>query len=108
MLQLNCGQTPCDNAASSSDRRTKTGQSALYLQVMTLAVPASRIAERQTPSGGLNGRPEKLQDVCYSWWCLSALAILGRQHWIDEAALTRFILFCQVRVCSITDTLSAK
>ncbi len=56
-----------------------------------------RIAERQTPSGGLNGRPEKLQDVCYSWWCLSALAILGRRHWIDQAALTRFILFCQVR-----------
>ena len=66
-------------------------------EAVTAGVCASRIAERQTPSGGLNGRPEKLQDVCYSWWCLSALAILGRQHWIDEASLTRFILFCQVR-----------
>jgi geranylgeranyl transferase type-2 subunit beta len=53
------------------------------------------LAERQTPSGGLNGRPEKLQDVCYSWWCLSCLAILGRLHWIDQGALRRFILWCQ-------------
>ena len=56
-----------------------------------------RLAERQTRSGGLNGRPEKLQDVCYSWWCLSALAILGRLHWIDRDALSAFILQCQAR-----------
>ncbi len=55
-----------------------------------------RLAERQTEGGGLNGRPEKLQDVCYSWWCLSALALLRRTHWIDRDALSRFILFCQV------------
>lgn len=36
------------------------------------------------------------QDVCYSWWCLSALSILDRLHWIDQAALTDFILDCQV------------
>lgn len=36
------------------------------------------------------------QDVCYSWWCLSALSILGRLHWIDQAALADFILDCQV------------
>ena len=29
------------------------------------------LAERQLPSGGLNGRPEKLQDVCYSWWVIA-------------------------------------
>jgi geranylgeranyl transferase type-2 subunit beta len=34
------------------------------------------LCERQLPSGGLNGRPEKLPDVCYSWWVLSALAVL--------------------------------
>ncbi|KXZ55441.1 hypothetical protein GPECTOR_3g90 [Gonium pectorale] len=53
------------------------------------------LSERQTKSGGLNGRPEKLQDVCYSWWCLSCLSILGRLHWIDCSALTAFILECQ-------------
>ena len=40
-----------------------------------------------------------LQDVCYSWWCLSALSILGRLHWIDQAALTDFVLDCQVSAC---------
>lgn len=35
--------------------------------------------------------------VCYSWWCLSCLGILDRLHWIDKEALTRFILYCQVR-----------
>ena len=29
------------------------------------------LAERQVKVGGLNGRPEKLPDVCYSWWVLS-------------------------------------
>lgn len=30
------------------------------------------------------GRPEKLPDVCYSWWVLSSLAMIGRLHWIDK------------------------
>lgn len=53
------------------------------------------LAERQLPSGGLNGRPEKLPDLCYSWWVLSSLAIIGRLHWIDRKKLLRFILACQ-------------
>ena len=53
------------------------------------------LAERQCDSGGLNGRPEKQADVCYSWWVLSALTMLGRAHWIDGRALARFILRCQ-------------
>ena len=36
------------------------------------------LSERQCDSGGLNGRPEKQADVCYSWWILSSLRILGR------------------------------
>lgn len=36
------------------------------------------LCERQCDSGGLNGRPEKQADVCYSWWILSALKILGK------------------------------
>lgn len=53
------------------------------------------LAERQVPGGGLNGRPEKDEDVCYSWWVLSSLQIIGRAHWIDRDALVRFILRCQ-------------
>ena len=33
--------------------------------------------------------------VCYTWWCLSALCILGRLHWLDREALQSFILACQ-------------
>jgi geranylgeranyl transferase type-2 subunit beta len=57
---------------------------------------ATWLSERQVEGGGLNGRPEKLEDVCYSWWVLSSLAILERLHWIDGKKLERFILKCQV------------
>eukprot|EP01119_Soliformovum_irregulare_P001233 TRINITY_DN10958_c0_g1_i1.p1 TRINITY_DN10958_c0_g1~~TRINITY_DN10958_c0_g1_i1.p1 ORF type:complete len:342 (-),score=87.07 TRINITY_DN10958_c0_g1_i1:29-1054(-) len=53
------------------------------------------LAERQIKEGGLNGRPEKLPDVCYSWWVLSSLAIIDRLHWIDHKKLHSFILDCQ-------------
>ncbi|KAI9814796.1 MAG: hypothetical protein M1827_003062 [Pycnora praestabilis] len=53
------------------------------------------LSERQLENGGLNGRPEKLEDVCYSWWVLSSLAMIGRLHWIDREKLSSFILKCQ-------------
>ena len=55
------------------------------------------LSERQLPNGGLNGRPEKLEDVCYSWWVASSLAMIERLHWIDSEKLVGFILKCQVR-----------
>jgi prenyltransferase beta subunit len=30
----------------------------------------------------LTGRPEKLPDVCYSWWVLSSLSMIDRLSWI--------------------------
>ncbi|XP_076823535.1 geranylgeranyl transferase type-2 subunit beta-like isoform X1 [Clavelina lepadiformis] len=53
------------------------------------------LCERQLPSGGLNGRPEKLPDVCYSWWVLSSLAVIGKMHWIDQESLKSFIIASQ-------------
>lgn len=74
------------------------------------------LCERQLPSGGFNGRPEKvtepltppyksdctvtslpqqLPDVCYSWWVLSSLKTIDRLHWIDADRLRDFILACQ-------------
>lgn len=53
------------------------------------------LSERQCDGGGLNGRPEKQSDVCYSWWILSSLKILGRVDWINGEALGDFILNCQ-------------
>lgn len=53
------------------------------------------LCERQLPSGGLNGRPEKLPDVCYSWWVVASLKMIGRLHWISKEKLTEFILASQ-------------
>ncbi|KAJ2359155.1 Rab geranylgeranyltransferase [Coemansia sp. RSA 2618] len=53
------------------------------------------LCERQVRSGGLNGRPQKLEDSCYSWWVGSSLEILGRRAWIDAGKLTEFILSAQ-------------
>ena len=64
---------------------------------------AGWLSERQLVNGGLNGRPEKLEDVCYSWWVLSSLAMIDRLHWIDAEKLTQFILQCQVG-CLISET----
>ncbi|KAI1003713.1 Geranylgeranyl transferase type-2 subunit beta 1 [Podosphaera aphanis] len=53
------------------------------------------LSERQVDDGGLNGRPEKLEDVCYSWWVGCSLTMINRLHWIDGEKLTQFILRCQ-------------
>lgn len=65
------------------------------------------LSERQLPNGGLNGRPEKLEDVCYSWWNLAGLAIIGKLHWINRDKLIKFILSAQVSVPSTLATLGA-
>ncbi|KAF8966774.1 terpenoid cyclases/protein prenyltransferase alpha-alpha toroid [Flammula alnicola] len=48
------------------------------LDVVDVDTLAWWLSERQLPNGGLNGRPEKLEDVCYSFWVLSALSILNK------------------------------
>ncbi|XP_050369011.1 geranylgeranyl transferase type-2 subunit beta 1-like [Argentina anserina] len=53
------------------------------------------LCERQVKAGGLNGRPEKLPDVCYTWWVLSSLIMIDRVHWINKEKLAKFILDCQ-------------
>ncbi|KAK5173602.1 Rab geranylgeranyltransferase [Saxophila tyrrhenica] len=54
------------------------------------------LSERQLDdSGGFNGRPMKLVDVCYSWWVGSSLAMIGKLDWIDRERLKGFILRCQ-------------
>lgn len=53
------------------------------------------LAARQLPCGGLNGRPQKQPDVCYTWWVLSSLTLLRRLHWIDAPAVAAFVLRAQ-------------
>ncbi len=66
------------------------------LDLVNIDKLATWLSERQVEKGGLNGRPEKLEDVCYSWWVASSLAMIGRLHWIDRKKLAKFILECQV------------
>lgn len=56
---------------------------------------ANWLAFRQLPEGGLNGRPEKKADVCYSWWVMSSLSTLQKLDWIHKEALFEFIFQCQ-------------
>ncbi|KAI8030119.1 Geranylgeranyl transferase type-2 subunit beta 1 [Camellia lanceoleosa] len=53
------------------------------------------LCEQQVKSGGLNGHPEKLTDVCYSWWVLSSLVMIDKVQWIHNEKLVKFILDCQ-------------
>lgn len=90
------GFTP---GAESHAGGTFTAVGALTIARRLDLVDADRLgawlSERQLPNGGLNGRPEKLEDVCYSWWVISSIAMLDKVHWIDGTALTKFILQCQ-------------
>jgi len=52
------------------------------------------LSRRQTLGGGFNGRPEKLPDVCYSWWILSSCFMIERQTWINLDKLKEYIINC--------------
>lgn len=53
------------------------------------------LCERQLPCGGFNGRPDKSEDVCYSWWVLASLSMLNQVKFIDGERLSTFISQCQ-------------
>jgi geranylgeranyl transferase type-2 subunit beta len=59
------------------------------------------LAERQCDSGGLNGRPEKQADVCYSWWILSSLSILGRVSKVYIYIYIYTIIYIYIYNCNV-------
>jgi geranylgeranyl transferase type-2 subunit beta len=63
------------------------------------------LSERQCDSGGLNGRPEKQADVCYSWWILSSLSILGRVSLKESLLSERIIKFVDIYYVFYTNRL---
>lgn len=96
----------CPGAESHSGQiYTCVGALSIAKRLDLVDVPrlATWLSERQVPAGGLNGRPEKLEDVCYSWWVASSLAVIGKLHWIDGKKLTSFILKCQVSTTCIIE-----
>uniref|UniRef100_A0A6B2L8R2 Geranylgeranyl transferase type-1 subunit beta n=1 Tax=Arcella intermedia TaxID=1963864 RepID=A0A6B2L8R2_9EUKA len=44
---------------------------------------------------GFNGRPNKIQDTCYSFWVGASLKILGAYHLVDEQNTRKYTLSCQ-------------
>lgn len=45
--------------------------------------------------GGMQGRPNKVEDTCYSYWIGGTLRLLGCDDLLDTDALTSFVLSCQ-------------
>lgn len=82
--ESHAGQVFCCVAALSISKQLEPDDALLWW-----------LSERQCDSGGLNGRSEKQADVCYSWWILSSLSILGCTDYISEEKLASFILKAQ-------------
>lgn len=53
------------------------------------------IALRQEKSGGLSGRINKKEDVCYSFWAYATMKMIHKNHLLNEQMLIDFILSCQ-------------
>lgn len=45
--------------------------------------------------GGMQGRPNKAEDTCYSYWIGGTLRLLNRQELLDEDKLCRYVMACQ-------------
>ncbi|KAG8998309.1 hypothetical protein FRB93_013784 [Tulasnella sp. JGI-2019a] len=91
------GQTPGQEAQGGT---TYCSVAALSLAKVDLT-PNEReetvrwLMQRQT--GGFQGRTEKTQDACYSFWCGAALQILGAKDFVNADANTEFISRCQFK-----------
>jgi geranylgeranyl transferase type-1 subunit beta len=46
-------------------------------------------------AAGMQGRPNKLEDTCYSYWIGGTLHLLGASHLLDGWALREYVLNCQ-------------
>ena len=59
------------------------------------------VKRQQQSHGGFNGRIEKDEDACYSFWCGASLAILDKHNLIDSEKDTDWLLSCQTKVGGI-------
>lgn len=48
--------------------------------------------------GGMQGRPNKAEDTCYSYWIGGTLRLLGQDALLDHNALRDFVMQCQTRM----------
>lgn len=62
------------------------------------------LSRQQELQGGFNGRVEKLEDVCYSFWCGATIQILGLHDLISIQHDVEWLLDCQTSVGGIAKT----
>jgi len=62
------------------------------------------VSRQQTLQGGFNGRTEKAEDVCYSFWCGASLQILGLHNLLSTFHDVEWLLTCQTSVGGISKT----
>ncbi|XP_066977343.1 geranylgeranyl transferase type-1 subunit beta [Macrobrachium rosenbergii] len=53
------------------------------------------LVNRQSAEGGLQGRPNKRSDTCYTFWIGASLKLLGGIDFLDLEALRQFVLSTQ-------------
>lgn len=61
----------------------------------------------QRQIGGLQGRPNKLEDTCYSYWIGGTLHLLGAFDLVDHERLRSFVLQCQTKMGGFSKVIGA-
>lgn len=56
------------------------------------------VARHNSEDGGFNGRVGKESDVCYCFWNVSSLAIIGHVDLIDQKTLCHYLATCETRI----------
>lgn len=65
-----------------------------YIESIDKTKTTDFLVYRQLPNGGLNGRVNKKEDVCYSFWAFSSMILLDSVY-IDTDKLKEFIMSCE-------------
>jgi len=55
--------------------------------------------------GGMQGRPNKVEDTCYSFWIGGTLRLLGHDDLLDHTALRTFVMKCQTSMGGFSKTI---
>ena len=56
---------------------------------------------------GLQGRPNKAEDTCYSYWIGGTLQLLGAFDLVDHTKLRGYVMQCQTRMGGFSKTIGA-
>ena len=57
--------------------------------------------------GGMQGRPNKAEDTCYSYWIGGTLALLDKEHLLDQERLCHYVMTCQTQMGGFGKVLGA-